>query len=301
MGFRTLEICHPAEIHVRKGQLEIANNDDCILIPLEDLSTIICSGANIRISTMAQAQIAEAGISLMIIDEKYHPSCMLVPIQSNVRQTLIMRNQILLSQQEKDHLWTQIIIRKIENQSRALTLLGRDGAERILRYTSAVTSSEIDALEANAAKDYFQYLHPGLNRRNDDPVNSCLNYGYAVLRNAIIRAAILAGFQPALGLHHDNYLNAFNLADDLIEPWRPMVDVIALRAPGASTVLNRAKRVELAMVLHHACLIDNTKMPVLSGIEEMVGSLRNFVVSCGTGKLKLPIITSVEIMDAIKE
>ena len=62
----------------------------------------------------------------------------------------------------------------------------------------------------------------------------CLNYGYAVLRNAIIRAAIMAGFQPAFGIHHDNYLNAFDLADDLIEPWRPMVDVIAMHDPGAS-------------------------------------------------------------------
>lgn len=200
MGFRTLEISSSAEIHVRKGQLEITNQEGIIIIPLEDLTTIVCRGANIRMSTMAQAQIAGAGISLMIIDEKYHPSCMLVPIHSNVRQTLVMRNQIMLSSDVKDHLWEQIIIRKIENQARALTLLGRKGSEKVLRYTSNV-SDKIDAVEANAAKDYFHYLHPGLNRRNDDPVNSCLNYGYAVIRNAIIRAVILAGFQPALGIH----------------------------------------------------------------------------------------------------
>ena len=300
MGFRTLEISTSAEIHVRKSQLEITNQDGIIMIPLEDLTTIVCSGANIRMSTMAQAQIAEAGISLMIIDEKYHPSCMLVPIRSNVRQTLVMRNQIMLNSDVKDQIWKQIIMRKIENQARALTLLGRDGSEKILRYTSTA-SDEIDAIEANAAKDYFHYLHPGLNRRNDDPVNSCLNYGYAVIRNAIIRAVILAGFQPALGIHHDNYLNAFNLADDLIEPWRAMVDLIALRDPGTSTVLSRSKRKEIAMVLHHACMVNDTKVSVLSGIDEMVGSFRNRIVTGDASNLKLPIILPIEVLEAIKE
>lgn len=301
MPFRTLEINSAAEVHVRKGQLEITNQGGVILIPLEDLSTIICSGANIRMSTMAQAQIAEAGISMMVINEKYHPSCMLIPVQSNVRQTLVMRSQVAMAQETKDRLWEQIVIRKIENQARALTLLGLDGAEAVLRYTADITTGETDAFEANAAREYFYYLHPGLNRRNDDPVNSCLNYGYAVLRNAIIRAAILAGFQPALGIHHDNYLNPFNLADDLIEPWRAMVDVISIRDPGTSTILSRTKRKELAMVLHHACLIDGTKMPVLSGIEEMVASLRNSVVSGKSAKLKLPVVIPAEIIEAIKE
>ena len=101
MAFRTLEISNPAEIHVRRGQLEITNEEGIILIPLEDLATIICSGANIRISTMAQAQIAENGISMMIIDEKYHPSCILIPMQSNVRQALVMRNQCAMTAEEK--------------------------------------------------------------------------------------------------------------------------------------------------------------------------------------------------------
>ena len=300
MGFRTLEISSSAEIHVRKGQLEITNQDDVIMIPLEDLTTIVCSGANIRMSTMAQSQIAEAGISLMIINEKHHPSCMLVPVHSNVRQTLVMRNQVMLTSDVKDQVWREIIMRKIENQAQALTLLGKEGSEKVLRYTSN-NSDDIDAIEANAAKDYFHYLHPGLNRRNDDPVNSCLNYGYAVIRNAIIRAVILAGFQPALGIHHDNYLNAFNLADDLIEPWRAMVDLIALRDPGTSTVLSRSKRREIAMVLHHACLINDEKVSVLSGIDEMVGSFRNRIISADAINLKLPIILPVEVLKAVKE
>lgn len=301
MSFRTLEISKPAELHVNKGQLEINNSEGLFKIPLEDLATIICSGANIRLSTMAQVQIAKAGIAFMVIDEKYHPACSVLPFESNVRQSLVMRHQIALDAAAKNHIWVELIKRKIENQARALTLLGREGTEKIMHYAEDVSSENVDAREASAAKDYFFYLHPGLNRRNDDPVNSCLNYGYAVLRNAIIRSAILAGFQLSFGLHHDNYLNAFNLADDLIEPWRPFVDIVAVKDPGTSSVLSRSKRKQLAMILHHACLIQGQKLSVLSGIEEMINSIRNRVVSDEQAPLKLPVIIPTETIDAIRE
>ena len=301
MPFRTLEISNPAELNVNKGQLEINNSDGLFKVPLEDLATIVCSGANIRLSTMAQVQIAKAGIAFMVIDEKYHPACTVLPFESNVRQSLVMRHQIALDVTTKNQIWTELITRKIENQARALALLGREGTEKILHYADGLSIENVDAREASAAKDYFYYLHPGLNRRNDDPVNSCLNYGYAVLRNAIIRSAILAGFQLSFGLHHDNYLNSFNLADDLIEPWRPFVDIIAMVDPGTSSILNRSKRKQLAMVLHYACMIQGKKLSVLTGIEEMINSIRNRVVSSEQIPLKLPIIIPTEIIDAIKE
>ena len=79
-------------------------------------------------------------------------------------------------------------------------------------------------IEALAASEYFQFYHKGLNRRTDDPINSALNYGYAIIRSYIIKALITTGFHCALGIHHHNDYNSFNLADDLIEPWRAMVD-----------------------------------------------------------------------------
>ena len=301
MAFRSLEISRPSDVHIRKGQLEITNEEGVVMIPLEDLATIVCSGANIRMSTMAQAQIAQAGISHMVIDGHYQPSCIMIPTKSNIRQALVMRSQIAMTVSDRSRIWVEIITRKIENQARTLALLGKDGAEKIMQYASEITIEGIDAYEANAAREYFNYLHPGLNRRNEDPVNSCLNYGYAVLRNAIIRSAMLAGFQPAIGIHHDNYLNAFNLADDLIEPWRPFVDIVAAENPGTSVLLSRSKRKEIAEVLHHACLMDGSKISVLAGIDEMIGSIRNRVVNGSDSKIKLPVIIPVEMVDVIKE
>ncbi len=301
MGFRTLEISGPSEVHVHRKQLVITNEQGTFSIPLEDLTTIVCSGANIRMSTMAQAQITGAGITMMIINEAYRPACMILPVESNVRQTLVMRRQIAMPDPEKEMIWTQLIGRKINNQARCLTLLGREGTEKVAQYAVGLSGSNVDAREANAAKDYFHYLHPGLNRRNDDPVNSCLNYGYAVLRNAIIRSAMLAGFLPSIGFHHDNHLNAFNLADDLIEPWRPFVDLIALKDPGTSVKLSKGKRKALAMVLHNGCMIHGKKLSVQAGIDEMVAGIRERVISGEGGELHLPVLIPEETIPAIKE
>ena len=118
---------------------------------------------------------------------------------------LSQHNVSLMTLDEKYRdLWIQIISRKISNQARALSIMGLDNAENV------------DAMEALAAKEYFEYYHEGLNRRVEDPVNSRLNYGYVVVRSSIARSLVAVGFHPTFGIHHDSQLNAFNLADDLI-------------------------------------------------------------------------------------
>lgn len=101
MAFRTVEISGPAEIHINKGQMEVTKEDGTFLIALEDIETLICSSAGIRMSTMAMSQIASSGISMMVINEKYHPSCISLPFESNVRQSLVLREQIALTEEEK--------------------------------------------------------------------------------------------------------------------------------------------------------------------------------------------------------
>ena len=112
---------------------------------------------------------------------------------------------------------------------------------------------------------------------------------------------MLAGLLPAIGFHHDNYLNAFNLADDLIEPWRPFVDLIALEDPGNSAVLSRQKRRELAMVLHNECLINDHKTSVQSGIEEMINRIRTRIMAGSDTELLLPTLLPVKVIEGIKE
>lgn len=301
MGFRTLEISHAAEIHIKEGQLEVTTEDGIAVIPIEDLNQIMVHGANIRLSTMDLSILSQNKVSLMTLDEKYLPTAIVLPFEGHARQSTLMHAQVGTSDKKYLNIWIQIIKQKISNQSRALSIMGLDGAERVANYVASVNEENVDYNESLAAKEYFAYYHEGLNRRTEDPVNSRLNYGYAVVRSAIARKLVAAGFHPTFGIHHDSQLNAFNLADDLIEPYRAIVDLVAHRNIGSNVQLSKIERRDLAHVLHNACIMDDIKVNVMSAIDIMVESLKRIILDNSMENLKLPLIIPIEDMEGITE
>ncbi len=211
-----------------------------------------------------------------------------------------MEQQIHMAPERVGTLWRRMITRKIENQARALTLLGLGGAEEVLSYIALIDEVGIDAAEAGAARVYFQYYHPGLNRRDDDPMNSCLNYGYSIIRNTLSRTLIANGFLLAWGLHHRSRFNAYNLSDDLIEPFRPMVDICAHSVVRANLELTRAQRRELAQVLYHTCRVGDKKVSATAAIDLVVEDIRRYIAG-ETEIVHLPVALPVETMEAVTE
>lgn len=272
MGFRTLEISHAAEIHIKEGQLEITTEESIAAIPIEDLNQIMVHGANIRLSTMDLSILSQNKVALMTLDEKYLPTAIVLPFEGHARQSKLMHAQVNTDKERYLELWIQIIKRKISNQSRALSIMGLKGAERIAEYVASVNAENVDYNESLAAKEYFSCYHEGFNRRTEDPINSRLNYGYAVVRSAIARKLVATGFHPTFGIHHDSQLNVFNLADDLIEAYRAIVDLVAHSNIGSNIQLKKAERRELTHVLHNACIVDDVKVNVMSAIDIMVES-----------------------------
>ena len=301
MAFRTLEITKPADIHIKNSQLEITQEEGSVFIPLEDLSNIMTIGADIRLSTMDLSILAQNHIALTTLDEKYSPTAIVLPFKGNSRQSQLIHKQIEFATEQYEKIWAQIIRQKINNQARVLSLLDLEGMEKVLYYTKQLTDLNIDAMEATAAKEYFQFFHKGLNRREDDPINSRLNYGYAVVRSAIARAIVAVGCHPALGIHHNNQLNAFNLADDLIEPFRPAVDLVVYGNVGFDVVLNKSERREIAGILHNACLVNGVKMNMLHAIEFMAESYKRILLGESSEDLALPTVISIEKMEGITE
>ena len=168
-------------------------------------------------------------------------------------------------------------------------------------YVNEMEELSIDYTEALSAKDYFGYYHPGLNRRDDDPVNSRLNYGYSIVRSAIARNLVISGFHPAFGIHHDNQLNLFNLADDLIEPYRAMVDQIAYHNMGSNEKLSKTERKNLAEVLFLACEINGQRVNVITAIGLMCDSLKRIILEYSEETFALPMILPYEILEDITE
>lgn len=301
MGFRTLEISHAAEIHIKEGQLEVTTEEGVALIPIEDLCQIMVRGSNIRLSTMDLSILSQNKVAVMTLDEKYLPTAIVLPFEGHARQSKLMHAQVNMPAEKCLKLWIQIISQKISNQSRALSIMGMDGVEGIAKYVSSLNEQNVDYNESLAAKEYFEFYHEGLNRRVEDPINSRLNYGYAVVRSAIARKLVATGFHPTFGIHHDNQLNAFNLADDLIEPYRAIVDLVAHENIGSNVQLTKSERRELAHVLHNACIVDGIKVNVMSAIDMMVESLKRIVLEGSDEKLKLPVIIPIEDMEGVTE
>ena len=127
----------------------------------------------------------------MTLDDRYLPTAIVLPFEGHARQSKLMHAQINTTHEKYMELWIDIIKQKISNQSRALSIMGLDGAERIAEH---VDEENVDYCESLAAKEYFAYYHEGFNRRSEDPINSRLNYGYAVVRSAIARKLVATGF-----------------------------------------------------------------------------------------------------------
>lgn len=301
MGFRTMEISQSAELHIKNGQLEISSQDGVVLVPIEDLNQIMVHGANIRLSTMDLSILAQNKVAIMTLDEKYLPTAIVLPFEGHSRQSRMMHMQVNTDMEKYRTLWTEIIRQKICNQSRALSIMGLQGAEEVAKYAETVTNNNVDVLEALAAKEYFHFYHEGLNRRTDDPINSRLNYGYAVVRSYIARSLVSVGFHPTFGIHHNSQLNAFNLADDLIEPYRAIVDLAAHANISSNVNLSKSERREMAMVLHNACMIDGIKVNVMSAVDLMVENLKRIILEKSMEQLKLPIILPIERLEGITE
>ena len=301
MGFRTLEISRPAEIHIKSGQLEVASEEGTVLIPVEDLNLIMVHGANIRLSTMDLSILIQNKVAVMTLDEKYLPTAIVLPFSGHTRQSKLMHAQISTSPEKYEKLWIQIIRQKINNQARALSIMELNGAEEVAKYSDNLTGSNVDYNEAISAKEYFSYFHQGLNRRGEDPVNSRLNYGYAVVRSYIARTLTATGFHPTFGIRHDSQLNAFNLADDLIEPYRAIVDLTAHNLIGPKVTLSGKERKELAHVLHNACITEGSKVNIMTAIDMMCESLKRIILEDSDEILKLPVILPVESFEGITE
>lgn len=325
MGFRTVEITGPAELHVRSGSLliekelkeerRISNTDvskakkrsrkepeiDKIMIPLEDINSIVCMGAGIRISTMAMAQICANKISMTMLDENYRPAGILTAYEANSKQSLIMRRQVYMEKDRAERLWMKMIRAKIENQARALEILKLPNADRVKKYAALISyQTNVDTIEAGAAKEYFSVYCPEINRREENAMNSRLNYGYSIIRNSIIRAAVAAGLLPSFGIHHQNLFNAYNLADDLIEPFRPCLDLIAYNIKEDNVRLSRTARKQLASVLMHAVCVGKERVSILQAIDMLVSQYRSYIME-ECEEVDLPQILPLEMIKQIKE
>ena len=239
---RTLCFSNPAYLSLRNSQLvvslpEVEKNNSLpesfksaekITIPIEDIGVIVLDHKQITITQGVLESLLENNCAVITCDSNHLPVGLLLPLCGNTTQNERFRNQLESSLPLQKQLWQQTVQAKIRNQ--AILLKKKRGAENknMLAWANDVKSGDADNLEARAAVYYWRNLFPDIPEftrdRNGIPPNNILNYGYAILRAIVARSLVISGLLPTLGIHHHNKYNAYCLADDIMEPYRPFVD-----------------------------------------------------------------------------
>ena len=225
MGFRNIKIDSHVKLSIKNQQLYI-ETDILRQIPLEDINCIIIENQTVTVSAYLLQKMADMGITVYVCDEKHLPNAVLLPMVRHSRHFKILKYQIEAGKPLQKRLWQQIVVRKIRNQALCLAYLDLDGSEELMKMCKEVQSGDRTHVEEKAAAFYFKSLYGlGFSRGNDHVINSALNYGYAIVRGLIARSIVCYGLEPSIGVFHHSELNNFNLADDMIEPFRPLVDL----------------------------------------------------------------------------
>jgi len=216
----------PASLSVRYEQLVIKHGDREDSVPLEEIAALIVAHPAVCFTQAVLNGLIDNGGIFIICNERRLPSGMLLPLEAHSAQTERIRAQINASVPLQKQLWAQLVAAKLKAQAKLLTDIS--GGDWGLKHLSKmVRSGDPYNIEAQASRRYWQALFGDTFRRipgAEDNVNSLLNYGYAILRGIIARAICGTGLHPSLGIHHHNKYNPFCLADDLMEPFRPLVD-----------------------------------------------------------------------------
>lgn len=295
MPYRNIVISSSVRISVKNDQLVISGEAEGS-VPIEDIRVLMIESQSATISSYALSFLAQKGICVFLCDDKHLPCALLTPFAQYSRQKKQIELQFSQSKPKLKNMWSEIVISKILNQAKCLELcgVGEEGVKKLRSLTKRVLSGDSTNVEAYAASLYFTLLFGEVfSRKGEDDINSALNYGYAIIRGFICRTIAKYGYEPSIGIHHCSQLNNFNLADDIIEPFRPIVDLFVYRKC-LGIPFDRNIKLSLVSILNHNIIYKGQKQSVAYAIEQTIQSLgRNFMQE--DDHLILPELIDLEI------
>jgi CRISPR-associated protein Cas1 len=287
---RTLYFGNPAYLKTANEQLIIEMHDsgETKTVPAEDIGLLILDHQQITITHGLIAKLLEKNVALITCDNTHHPTGLMLNLDGHSLQSQKFKAQVDATVPLKKQLWQQTVMCKISNQS---ALLKKENKKYQLldNYAKEVKSGDSENHEARAAAHYWKNIFPEFVQFRRDryglPPNNFLNYGYAILRAVVARSLVGSGLLPTLGIHHQNQYNAYCLADDIMEPYRPYVDMLvcALIQPDepAFEITTAAKK-QLLTLPAMDVMIDEQKSPLMNAVQKTTASLAR----CFEGKAR---------------
>lgn len=287
---RTLYFGNPAYLSLKMKQMvvripqkndgDLPSEEDMVrTVPIEDLGLIILDNKQITITQGLIDALLENNCALITCDSRRMPVGLMLPLAGNTIQNERFRSQLDSSLPLRKQLWQQTIEAKIRNQAAVLRYVTGMEHKNMIKWSDSVRSGDADNMEARAAVYYWKTIFPNdpcfIRDREDEGTNALLNYGYAILRAVVARALVGAGLLPTLGIHHHNRYNAYCLADDIMEPYRPYVDklVVEMLEDGAEDKLNATNKVKLLNIPVIEVKINEKRSPLMIAVSQTVSSL----------------------------
>lgn len=292
MAWRGVHITQPARLSLADGQIVVSRDDGEVRLPVEDVAWMVIDTPRVMLSSALISACMDAGMLVVTTDQTHTPSGVILPFHRHHRQAEIAAAQVAMSAPLKKRLWQVIVQQKIMNQGTTLVGCERDPAA-LMAMARLVGSGDPDNIEARAARAYWPRLFTDFIRDDaSDKRNALLNYGYAVVRSAVARALVAFGLLPTFGVNHASITNAFNLADDIVEPFRPFIDhmvwVLTERGTlkdGQTTVTERQK---LASCLLEKAIVGRETVSLLVATERAAESMVRAIEANSAAMLMLP-------------
>ncbi|MFN0083728.1 MAG: type II CRISPR-associated endonuclease Cas1 [Ferruginibacter sp.] len=287
---RTLYFGNPAYLKTKNDQLVFESTDDgeTKTLPIEDIGVLIIDHQQITITQALIAKLLENNVALITCDGRHHPTGLLLNLDGNTLQSRKFQAQVEATLPLKKQLWQQTVSAKIDNQACMLESV-QVGAKNLRNWAQEVKSGDSENHEAVAAAYYWKNIfaiYTDFKRDPDgEPPNNLLNYGYAILRAVTARNLVASGLLPTLGIFHKNQYNAYCLADDIMEPYRPFVDKVVwniVRMNGTYLDLGTALKKQLLGIPAMDVIINGEKSPLMVAVQKTTASL----AKCFEGKTR---------------
>lgn len=292
---RTLFFGNPAYLSLRNEQLVVKLTDPQTqeevvkTVPIEDVGVVVLEDRQITITNGAMDALLKNNCAVITCNEKHMPTGLLLPLEGHTLQSERFARQIDASLPLKKQLWQQTVQAKIRNQGVLLKRLYHTENRCMLAWANDVKSGDSENLEGRAAAYYWKYMFPNdevfKRDREGDAPNNLLNYGYAILRAVVARALVASGLLPTLGIHHHNRYNAYCLADDIMEPYRPYVDEVVaeiLQSGIDCDELSTEVKKRLLVIPVREVLINGQRSPLMVAVTQTTASL----AKCFSGELR---------------
>lgn len=308
---KTLYFGNPAYLSFKDEQLVIRQEETNLegqkseykrTIPIEDIGIMVLDHSQVTLTSVILTKLLENNVALVTSNQSHMPFGLFLPLEMNSTQHERFTHQLEASLPLRKQLWAQTIQQKIRNQATVLSQITGESCKNMLVMADAVKSGDSENKEGQAAAYYWKRLfekqYPNFTRQRDGgQPNALLNFGYAILRGIIARALVSSGLLPTMGLHHHNRYNAYCLADDIMEPYRPYVDQVVLRCVRTTSVfeeeITKEQKVMLLGIPTLDVKIDGKRSPLMVAATQTAASL----YKCFSGeirKISYPVMETEE-------